>query len=188
MDALTARRHNVTQLVADAGGPTAFGRQVNREQAQVSQWISERTPKPIGNRLARYLESSLGLDAGWLDTDQTNVSAPTTAHKVELNTQIIAVVARSLRKVYAQSSRVYSLEDEPERFASLYRIAVDALATGDVVAPDNMVKLLLLQDAQQYKGSIYQERNTDRQRDTRSVGVPDRRKDQGTAGNRGTKS
>jgi hypothetical protein len=182
MDATTARRHNVTRLVTEAGGPTAFGLLVNREQVQVSQWISDRKPKPIGHRLARHIELSLGLDRGWLDTDHSRSALPITPRKAAaLNPQVLATLARSLHKAYALSGRTFILEDEPERFANLYQIAIDALASGEVVAPDNMVKLLLMQDAQQHGGS------SDRRRHTGSTGVPSRSKNQGTGRNRGAK-
>jgi len=70
MDASTARTQNIRQLVADAGGPTAFSNRYGHgrwSQAQVSQWIAEENPKSIGNRLARHLEIEVGLPHGSLD-------------------------------------------------------------------------------------------------------------------------
>lgn len=70
MDATTARTLNIRKIVAAAGGPTEFA---NRHgggrwsQAQVSQWISEERPKPIGGRLARAIEEAIGWDVGVMD-------------------------------------------------------------------------------------------------------------------------
>lgn len=70
MDVSEIRRTNVSALVAEAGGPTEFGKRIDRDQAQVSQWLSATNPKPIGGRLARYIETRIGREAGWLDRPQ----------------------------------------------------------------------------------------------------------------------
>jgi hypothetical protein len=71
MEAKLARTLNIRHFVAEAGGPTEFAIQFGGDrwtQAQVSQWISENHPKPIGHRLARELEIALGLEKGQFDT------------------------------------------------------------------------------------------------------------------------
>lgn len=70
MDVGEIRRRNVAALVAGVGGPTEFGRRIERDQAQVSQWLSPTHPKPIGGRLARHIEACVGRHNGWLDTPQ----------------------------------------------------------------------------------------------------------------------
>jgi len=70
MDANSARTENMRRLVADAGGPAEWVRQYGGtrwQQPQVSQWISETSPKGIGRRLARDLETAMGLTSGELD-------------------------------------------------------------------------------------------------------------------------
>lgn len=69
MDATTARTMNVRELVAKAGGPTAFANSYGSgrwSQAQVSQWTAD-DPKSIGGRLARAIEAEVGLEKGALD-------------------------------------------------------------------------------------------------------------------------
>jgi hypothetical protein len=71
MDAKRARTLNIRHFVAEAGGPTEFAIQYGGDrwtQAQVSQWISEKSPKPIGHNLARELEVALGLQEGEFDS------------------------------------------------------------------------------------------------------------------------
>ncbi|NID14995.1 hypothetical protein [Luteibacter yeojuensis] len=70
MEASEIRRRNIEMLVRAAGGPGVFARRVGREQTQVSQWISVKTPKAIGGRLARDIEEHLGHERGWLDRPQ----------------------------------------------------------------------------------------------------------------------
>lgn len=76
MDATTARTLNIRRWVADAGGPAEWSRRYSPTkedgsprwpQPQVSQWISESDPKPIGSRLARDLETAMGLQRGVMD-------------------------------------------------------------------------------------------------------------------------
>lgn len=71
MDAKTARTLNIRALVAVAGGPTSFATRYGAgrwSQPQVSLWISEANPKPIGHKLARSIEEAVGKPNGWLDT------------------------------------------------------------------------------------------------------------------------
>lgn len=75
MDVTEIRAKNVTMLVEKHGGPTAFGQRIARDQVQVSQWTSPSNPKPIGGRLARYIEETLGHGKGWLDHPQWLASA-----------------------------------------------------------------------------------------------------------------
>jgi len=70
MDVSEVRARNLRLLVQRAGGPTAFGLLVGRDQVQVSQWTSEKTQKVVGTRLARDIERQLELERGWLDRPQ----------------------------------------------------------------------------------------------------------------------
>lgn len=77
MDANTARTENMRRLVAEAGGPAEWVRRYGGDrwtQPQVSQWISESSPKGIGGRLARDLERTLGLGVGALDQPSSQAS------------------------------------------------------------------------------------------------------------------
>lgn len=74
-------------LVAQAGGPSpwanAYGAKAPNGRvwsaAQVSQWISETNPKPIGERLARHLEHAQGLHPGALDDGGSTPTLPVSA-------------------------------------------------------------------------------------------------------------
>lgn len=80
MDASTARTLHMRRLVAEAGGPAEWVRRYGADrwaQAQVSQWISEASPKGIGGRLARDLEKAMGLAHGHLDLPPSESQVPT---------------------------------------------------------------------------------------------------------------
>lgn len=70
MDANDARTFHMRRLIAQAGGPAEWVRRFGGarwQQPQVSQWISENSPKGIGKKLARDLERIQDLPLGYLD-------------------------------------------------------------------------------------------------------------------------
>lgn len=78
MDANEARTFHMRLLVAGAGGPAEWARRFGGDrwqQPQVSQWISDSSPKGIGKRLARDLELAQGLPNGYLDRIPTDDAA-----------------------------------------------------------------------------------------------------------------
>lgn len=95
MDASSARSARIRQLVAEAGGPAEFARRyggANWTQAQVSQWISITKPKGIGHKLAREIESRVGLPAGWMDHADGITAFPSSQSVSEQRAMIAAVV------------------------------------------------------------------------------------------------
>lgn len=122
MEVSSIRARNITMLVERGGGPTAFGQMIDRDQAQVSQWTSETKPKPIGGRLARYIEEKLGHERGWLDHPQWDgdeVAPHSRSHALRLDPEIVSSAHKALRDMYALKKRVYH-EDDVARFLLLY--------------------------------------------------------------------
>lgn len=76
------RRENLRRLVDQHGGATAFAAKIERLPAQVSQWLNASIdyksgkPRQISDKSARMIESSLGLQTGWLDLDHTALIHP----------------------------------------------------------------------------------------------------------------
>lgn len=123
MDATTIRRLNITMLVEQSGGPTAFGERVERSQIQVSQWTSATKPKPIGGNLARDLEKKLGYEPGWLDHPQWPGGSAHLQHSqvMRLDPNMIAATHKTLRDLCHDAGYVYNIEDDPVRFVLLYQ-------------------------------------------------------------------
>jgi len=123
MDVTEIRQANVGMLVTAAGGPTEFGKRIERDQAQVSQWLSPTNPKPIGGRLARYIESRIGRDKGWLDRPQwegASQSAPSNdSQLVRLDQEIVEATHKALKDMYRVKNRVYH-EQDVARFVIVY--------------------------------------------------------------------
>jgi hypothetical protein len=77
MDTVADIRHaNLMSLIKRAGGSGALAERLARSAAQVSQWAnrspdsSTGKPRNIGDRAARYIESTLQLPRGWMDAPQ----------------------------------------------------------------------------------------------------------------------
>lgn len=64
------RYENVRDLVERMGGGSAFATKVNMSPQLVSNIAREKPSKQIGAKLARRIESELGLPVGQLDTPQ----------------------------------------------------------------------------------------------------------------------
>lgn len=120
-------------------------------QGAISHWTGARGAVPAKH--AATLAAILGIDDPGeismafraLSPRSAVAEAPAVYRTgMTIDPEIVRDVARALHKVYSESGRSYSLEDEPERFAMLYEVAA---AAGDGAAPDNMVRLMIKQDA-----------------------------------------
>jgi hypothetical protein len=142
MDVSTTRARNIAMLVEQAGGPTAFGKLIDRDQVQVSQWTSAAKPKPLGGRLARYIEGKLGHEHGWLDTPQWEAgeTAPEShSLHMRLDPAMIRQVHKALQRRYARVGG-YNIERDPDIFAIAYEILA---GMADASVPDNVFDLVI---------------------------------------------
>jgi len=122
MDVSSIRAQNIAMLVEQWGGPTAFGREIERDQVQVSQWTSSSKPKPIGGRLARYIEGKLGYEHGWLDRPQWKAgetASESRSQPLRLDPEIVEATHKALTDMYSLKGRTYHQEDVA-RFVLVY--------------------------------------------------------------------
>lgn len=139
MDNKAVRKANIEALVAEAGGPTEFGKLIEREQVQVSQWLGG---KPIGDRLARHIEEKLGKARGWLDVQQWRIAEPAAEYQsVRLDPETIAITTRALliflRRRDPTATLDLTVREDAELFAAVYAevaSSADELALGAAVA------------------------------------------------------
>ena len=62
------RLHNLQRLIEHSGlSKTAFAVKVNTSPAYISQMLSSKNRRSMGNRLARSIEAAFNKDAGWMD-------------------------------------------------------------------------------------------------------------------------
>lgn len=67
MDVKQIREQNLKKLIDQVGGQAALARCVDTAPAYLSQILSSKSKKSIGDDLARRLEGALKLDHGWMD-------------------------------------------------------------------------------------------------------------------------
>lgn len=140
MDNKAVRKANIQWLVTQHGGPTEFGRLIEREQVQVSQWLGG---KPIGDRLARHIESRIGKPTGWLDQPQwfgAETRQPE-SRVARLDPETITITTRALliflRRRDPEATLDLTKPEDAELFAEVYAEAAesaDALSLGAAVA------------------------------------------------------
>lgn len=120
-DIATIRFKNLASLVEQHGGPTAFGERIGRQQAQVSQWTSAKKPKQVGDKLAREIEDSLGIERGWMDHPQGGgqaISAPTSL----LDPELVRDTLRVLDKMQPKGSPPFDIRANPAWFVLAYEL------------------------------------------------------------------
>lgn len=141
MDNKLVRRRNIEALVSKAGGPTEFGRQIEREQVPVSQWLGG---KNIGDKLARHVEAKLGKPVGWLDTPQweydegLTTSSRSGSQPGRLDPSTIADAMKLLRFLDELLPKPAPAELFPQRLAIAYEVVE---AEGASVTDSNIVHI-----------------------------------------------
>lgn len=68
MDINEIRRANLRLLLARYPTIRAFAEAADTDPAYVSQILSDKTKRSLGNELARKIENNLGLNHGWMDS------------------------------------------------------------------------------------------------------------------------
>lgn len=144
MDAKTARTLNIRNWVAAEGGPAQFSQKFDGRwaAAQVSQWISETNPKPIGHALARELELAGGRRPGSLDhiQDEAKVKgsgiAEPSSHYLTLDAAILAdAYLLAYQEAGIELGVEYRLEKDPQRTVNAYEFLTSGKrGAGDVAS------------------------------------------------------
>ncbi len=67
MDAKAIRLYNLKRLIAEAGGQKKLAQRAGVSPAYLSQIVSTRTPRKMGDNVARRLERGMEKPHGWMD-------------------------------------------------------------------------------------------------------------------------
>ncbi|MDH4228957.1 MAG: S24 family peptidase [Nitrospirota bacterium] len=67
MDAKSIRRQNLLHLIAEAGGQKKLAGRTAVNPAYLSQILSDKTPRTMGDDVARRLERGMDKPHGWMD-------------------------------------------------------------------------------------------------------------------------
>lgn len=100
------RRKNFRALVERLGGPLMAATKLGMNKSQVSQLISEKSQKPMGNKLARRIESTAGLPPGALDThssaDGRNMLTVPVVSDSDLQSRLFTTTGRPIEDAQRQ--------------------------------------------------------------------------------------
>ena len=117
MDNKERRRQNLIKLSNDYDTQTEFATVLGISRSFLSQIMSPTDPRNIGDRLARKLETALGLNRFWLDETHEEPSAMPTNISIAKIREISESVDSTLESLGIELS-----ESEREK---LYRTFVD---------------------------------------------------------------
>lgn len=109
------RRDNLRQLMKVWGGPTSLAKKLGHANGSYLAQIAGPNPRrDISEKVAREIESKLGLSPMWLDQPQAGG-----AHK--LNDQALANCVRAVATVL----RDRGLRPDPESYATIVQLVYD---------------------------------------------------------------
>lgn len=67
------RKKNLSILVKETGGVTAFSKKLKKSQSQVSQLLMEKSARKIGDKLSMMIEKEFKKPRGWLDMESIHL-------------------------------------------------------------------------------------------------------------------
>ena len=71
------RKNNLEKLIKESGlNKGKFAEKIDTSPAYISQILSIKTQRDMGNDLARKIEQLLGKDRGWMDTSHDDIEPP----------------------------------------------------------------------------------------------------------------
>ncbi len=127
------RTIKIRELVKNNGGVTKFAEILNRDQSQISQWISEKKPKGIGSKIAREIEDKLDLPRGYLDKieeSKDDLVLPNNKFKI-YEYEAKASMGNGIEVVTPDNIIGYEVFDE--KFLSDFRVREENLAIITVI-------------------------------------------------------
>lgn len=169
MDAKAARTTNIRDLVKRTGGPADFAAATGNRwvAAQVSQWISRTNPKPLGHKLAREIETVMGIPNGWLDqahslnelTEKNSLNTSFTPHvsqDVRYSPEIVAVAWNWVRfeegPIDKKGRQLYAYPSDLDRAKRLLELCALIQADGGTLTPQHSEELITAARARQQQG------------------------------------
>ena len=175
MDAKAARTINIRALVAKTGGPASFAAKTGGRwvAAQVSQWISETNPKPIGHKLARDIESIVGQSNGWLDqshflndSSEKNSLYPPVTGGVSYSPETVAVAWNWVRfeegPFDSKGRQPFAYPSDLDRAKRLLELCALIQADGGTLTPQHSEELINAARLRQQKGKGHGKHRRDR--------------------------
>jgi hypothetical protein len=109
------RRVNLRALINQWGGPTSLSRKLGHSNGSyIAQIAGPHPSREISEKVAREVESKLGLPIGWLDQDHPGGAT-------QLNDQALSDCVKAVATVLRDAG----LRPDPETYASLVQLTYD---------------------------------------------------------------
>jgi hypothetical protein len=109
------RRDNLRALIGQWGGPTSLARKLGHSNgAYIAQLAGPRPTRQVSEKVAREIEATLSLPAGWMDQEHAPGG---TALDDQALTECVRAVATVLRDAH--------LKPDPQVYAQLVSLAYD---------------------------------------------------------------
>jgi hypothetical protein len=117
------RRENLRAMVKSWGGPTSLAKKLGHANGSyLAQLVGPNPRRDVSEKVAREIESKLGLTLGWMDQEHERQPG-------KLNDQALTEVVRAVATVLRDAG----LRPDPETYGTLVQLAYDrAKLTGQV--------------------------------------------------------
>jgi hypothetical protein len=128
------RRVNLRTLIGQWGGPTSLSRKLGHSNGSyLAQLAGPRPSREISEKVARELETKLGLPVGWMDQDHP-------ASGQQLNDQALTEVVKAVATVLRDAG----LRPDPETYGTLVQLAYDRAKLTGRIDEQFIIKLTTL--------------------------------------------
>lgn len=128
------RRANLRNLITQWGGPTSFSKKLGHSNGSyVAQLAGPHPSREISEKVAREIESKLGLPIAWMDQDHANGGH-------HLDDQALSECVRAVATVL----RDVGLRPDPETYATLVQLTYERSKLTGRVEENYVQKLIQL--------------------------------------------
>lgn len=116
METRTIRYENARDLVAEAGGISAFAAKLGKAQSQVSSFAGENPSKGIGAKIARDIEHAFGKPRGWMDVPQAGVDMLEVVRRAEEPKDDVPLISWVNAGAFAEAPDLYPVGEGEKRY------------------------------------------------------------------------
>jgi len=120
------RRENLRKLMNEWGGPTSLSKKLGHSNGSyLAQLVGPHPSREVSEKVAREIETKLGLPSNWLDQDHNG-------HGRQIDDAALGECVRAV----AAAIRDASIRPDPDTYASLVSLAYEhTKLTGRVDEP-----------------------------------------------------
>jgi len=116
MDSKTIRKNNLLLLIKHANSSAEVARRADTSPAVISQIISNKAVRNVGDTLARKIEKGFNLQHGWMDTPQTSLTETDQSKTTETG-DISSSAAESVTSIIESNKKLLTSSDTAQALA-----------------------------------------------------------------------